>query len=575
MKKKLHYNFILGFLLTLFAFTNNVFAHHIDGETYLGNVAIDNSLGELTGRFDATNFAEDHPNLDRTRPIELRMITFQEQELLLARFNAADIPTDFTARTTQEFTVRVPQGLDGLRDLSLRYYDGDILQQAAILDRSALVINGTSSSSTTNTTSGANQSDTGANPADTQAGTGVDPSVFGGNAPNGNVDPTEPVNSVVVNWETPILKNTIPGSETGLFYYDIRSRGRLSREKNETVYLNLSKSALRGSSDPTFFTLCSFNPDLGPIFKVNFPECAGDIKLLTSSQVQPGFEYKLFISNQPNGSLVINNSEKGEGIISLQEVPAPAGGPRLKISESRPAILNGKRYYAISGTTGEENIAEPLKAYLVPVAGGARIDLGGINQSPVGTQFELPGDRFESLPSLEPGKYQLVLEAVDQTEILRIDLEDMPREPAGVNQSETLLGNSEIELNETQKTILEEGIVPVNNCGYNIFLTKEEKQAGIQKGRICGFNDAITLIQRSIEYIFILVLPIMALVFAYAGYMYMTSGDSSDKRSKAKKAILHALGGVVLILSAWLIVKTIVVSLGASDATTLFLNIRG
>lgn len=114
-----------------------------------------------------------------------------------------------------------------------------------------------------------------------------------------------------------------------------------------------------------------------------------------------------------------------------------------------------------------------------------------------------------------------------------------------------------------QEEILGSGVV-AQNCGYKI---------GIGGGgRICGFNDLILLVNRIIEYIFILVLPILALVFAYAGYTYITSGGNSTKRTAAKNAIFKALIGVVVILAAWLIVKTIVSTLGVDSEVSRFLG---
>lgn len=121
-----------------------------------------------------------------------------------------------------------------------------------------------------------------------------------------------------------------------------------------------------------------------------------------------------------------------------------------------------------------------------------------------------------------------------------------------------------IEYNATQQDILDSGVVPTN-CGYNL--------GRGEGGRMCGFTDLIVLIQRVIEYIFILVLPIMAIVIAYAGYLYLTSGGNSGKRTKAKEAITKSLIGIVVIMSAWLIVKTIVTSLGVdSGIVNLYLG---
>lgn len=78
----------------------------------------------------------------------------------------------------------------------------------------------------------------------------------------------------------------------------------------------------------------------------------------------------------------------------------------------------------------------------------------------------------------------------------------------------------------------------------------------------CRFADFMALVQRMINFILILMLPICAIIFAYIGFLFLTSGGSSETKSKAKGILLKTVIGLILVLAAWLIVKTIVVSLG-------------
>lgn len=117
-------------------------------------------------------------------------------------------------------------------------------------------------------------------------------------------------------------------------------------------------------------------------------------------------------------------------------------------------------------------------------------------------------------------------------------------------------------LNNTQEDIIARGIV-TDDCGYRLGRTLRE---GEERGRICGFNDLMILVNRVIEYIFILILPLLAIVFAYAGYIYLTSGGNSGKRTKAKDAMTNALIGILVIMMAWLAVRTIVGSLGVNTS---------
>ncbi|MDD3693794.1 MAG: pilin [Candidatus Pacebacteria bacterium] len=102
-------------------------------------------------------------------------------------------------------------------------------------------------------------------------------------------------------------------------------------------------------------------------------------------------------------------------------------------------------------------------------------------------------------------------------------------------------------------------------CGYNLS----------NGGRICGFSDLIGLLDRIIQFIFILAIPIAALVFAYAGFLYLTSGGNTDKHKKAVKAMTTVVKGILVVMVAWLAVKTILVSLGASpDSAWFWLDVK-
>ena len=78
----------------------------------------------------------------------------------------------------------------------------------------------------------------------------------------------------------------------------------------------------------------------------------------------------------------------------------------------------------------------------------------------------------------------------------------------------------------------------------------------------CRFEDFMALVQRMINFILILMLPICAIIFAYIGFLFLTSGGNSETKSKAKGILMNVVKGIILVLAAWLIVKTIVVSLG-------------
>jgi hypothetical protein len=64
----------------------------------------------------------------------------------------------------------------------------------------------------------------------------------------------------------------------------------------------------------------------------------------------------------------------------------------------------------------------------------------------------------------------------------------------------------------------------------------------------CDFNAFMTLINNGIS----------AIMFAYAGFLMVTAGESaSEARTKAKGIFLDALLGLVIALSCWVVVHSI------------------
>jgi type IV secretory pathway VirB2 component (pilin) len=108
-------------------------------------------------------------------------------------------------------------------------------------------------------------------------------------------------------------------------------------------------------------------------------------------------------------------------------------------------------------------------------------------------------------------------------------------------------------------------IVP--DCGkVTIKLGPDGKPAVDSKGkptnekefRACDFGDAMQLIRNIINFLlFVIATPIAGLVICYAGFQLLTSGGSSEKKTKAKHVLMNMILGYVIALGAWLIVNTI------------------
>jgi len=82
----------------------------------------------------------------------------------------------------------------------------------------------------------------------------------------------------------------------------------------------------------------------------------------------------------------------------------------------------------------------------------------------------------------------------------------------------------------------------------------------------CGFNELMKLVNTVISFILIdLATPLFALIIVYAGWLYISAGGKEESVTKAKTILKNALIGYVIALLAWLIVKTILSTLGVTN----------
>jgi hypothetical protein len=111
----------------------------------------------------------------------------------------------------------------------------------------------------------------------------------------------------------------------------------------------------------------------------------------------------------------------------------------------------------------------------------------------------------------------------------------------------------------------------VSNCNTGSVVNS----ANTGLGTPCDFNALMLMVNNIIRFLlFTIATPLVALILCYAGYLMITSGGSSEKVTKVKHILYNVIIGYVIGLAAWLIVKTIMTTLGITDTTyTQFLKV--
>jgi hypothetical protein len=76
----------------------------------------------------------------------------------------------------------------------------------------------------------------------------------------------------------------------------------------------------------------------------------------------------------------------------------------------------------------------------------------------------------------------------------------------------------------------------------------------------CTFTDIFRLFNKIVTFFFtVLLIPLFIIMIMYAGYQYITAQGNPSKVANLKRMAGNMLKGIVLILCAWLIVRTILV----------------
>jgi hypothetical protein len=79
----------------------------------------------------------------------------------------------------------------------------------------------------------------------------------------------------------------------------------------------------------------------------------------------------------------------------------------------------------------------------------------------------------------------------------------------------------------------------------------------------CQFEHFITLAKNVMNFLlFTIAVPIAAISFAWAGWLYLSAAGNESKVGEAHRIFGYVVLGLCIALAAWLIVNAIVVGLG-------------
>lgn len=93
---------------------------------------------------------------------------------------------------------------------------------------------------------------------------------------------------------------------------------------------------------------------------------------------------------------------------------------------------------------------------------------------------------------------------------------------------------------------------------------------GPTDSKMCDFNSFIGTLNFIIEWLIKIAVVIFTLTLVWGGYLYVTSGANPGNKDKAKKVLWNTFLGFIIMISAWLIVHTLLKMLVGADGQAVF-----
>ncbi len=347
--------------------------------------------------------------------------------------------------------------------------------------------------------------------------------------------------------------SSLEKDKSGNLFYQIK--GKFERTKNEDVYLVLQRTS-KSDSTQDYIDLCHFAKSgglgLGP-FAFNYPTCSTNPGLSGGTSY---YDYVAYISNESKGSV---NIDKDGNLIYFDDIPVSSGNDLVTISNVE--FVNNS-YFKITG-----NISESLDGDVTFKVKGTNnsVSVGNIEETLGSISGNVSDFVFDENVLVDPTFETYTIQALYNNQVVgsyvytsAVTSTDTTDNTSNGTTTDLFADNAVVQGIRGGKGLVK------NECGYT---------DGPNGWKMCGFGDFVSLIQRIIEYIFVLILPIAAIVFAYAGYLFMTSAGDSNKRTAAKNAMTKLVIGIVVVMLAWLIVRLVLKTLGVSSGFTMFLDI--
>lgn len=98
-----------------------------------------------------------------------------------------------------------------------------------------------------------------------------------------------------------------------------------------------------------------------------------------------------------------------------------------------------------------------------------------------------------------------------------------------------------------------------------LFVVAQEQQLVPCDGPNCNLESFVTLVQNLLNFLVYLAVIGAALLFAWAGWLYLSSADNVSQRVKATKVFKNVAIGLIIMIGAWVLIDSLLEGVLRSD----------
>ena len=102
---------------------------------------------------------------------------------------------------------------------------------------------------------------------------------------------------------------------------------------------------------------------------------------------------------------------------------------------------------------------------------------------------------------------------------------------------------------------------------YNVGLAQDNPPSDLYPcdGPDCKFEDLLKLVSGVVGRLFTYALILSSIIFAYAGYLYLTSQNNPNQRGQANKIFQNVVIGLAIMMLAWVLVNLVLTTFVSSE----------